>query len=166
MISHCTDLFPYKEPLLSICHLGDMALSSPHARSEVMGPSNSFHALATSLGPVSSSFKATTKVPQSPEVEGRAGQAHGPQDFWIITWNLPGMEGPGQKACDRLAVHLALQQQPGWPWQCVGHRALPHPTGPHPRPWGAQGQVAKRVGGRRAGLSSGHVLLIQPRSPQ
>lgn len=47
VVSRCTDLFPHKEPLLSICHLGD-ALT---AHSEIMGPSgflrpsSSFHFL-------------------------------------------------------------------------------------------------------------------------
>lgn len=35
-MSHCTRLFPQKEPLLDICHLGD-ALTSLHANFELMG---------------------------------------------------------------------------------------------------------------------------------
>lgn len=35
------------------------------------------------------------------ETEVREGQAWGPQDFWITTWNLPGTEEPRQKACER-----------------------------------------------------------------
>lgn len=78
------------------------------------------------------STRAGPRCPGFPRLRSGQGR-HGPQDFWITTWNLPEMEGPTQKACEQ-AFTLLCTNSMGGPCSVWVTGVLPHPTGLHPSP--------------------------------